>query len=127
MRATVVALTLVFAFALTAIPTASQAQINPFKHSGMDLSAEDVELLKGAAGKLYMGHTAELGTVERWQNPATGNTGAVKLIKIFEYTYEGQQMPCRRMVHVIKIKGDSDPHQYFLNRCEVEPDIWKIL
>jgi len=101
----------------------AQAQLNPFTRSGFELSQEDIEMLKAAAAKLYVGETAPVGKGEHWANEATGNSGTVQLIGLFDH----QGLPCRRLQHDIKIKGVSDPYRFIVDRCKVADGSWKQL
>ena len=98
------------------------AQINPFKGWGADLSSEDVELLKAAASRLYRSEAPRVGDVERWANTDSGNSGAVALIEIFSV----DEMPCRKLRHVVKIEGDADTKSVFVSRCQIPNGEWKI-
>jgi surface antigen len=101
----------------------AQAQLNPFTRSGFELSQEDIDMLKAAAAKLYVGETAAVGTVESWSNEASGNSGTVELIGLFRH----QDLPCRRLQHDIRIKGVSDPYRFIFDRCKTADGSWKQL
>ena len=101
----------------------AQAQLSPFKRSGFDLSEEDLDMLGAAAQKLYIDESVPVGTVETWSNPASGNTGTVELIGIFEH----KGLPCRRLQHDIKVKDVADPFRYIFDRCKVPSGEWKLL
>ncbi len=113
------------AFVLAALimagPTAHAA--DPFKRSGFRLDPSDYALLGAAAEKLYLVDGVEVGSVEEWNNPETGNHGTVRLIGTPEY----QGMPCRRLQHDIEIKRGRDPYRFTLDRCRTDDDEWKIL
>jgi len=107
---------------LSAVITQSAiAQVNPFGRSGVELTAEDLQMLKSAGSKLYEGETAEVGTVESWSNPQSGNSGTIKLIDLTEY----KGMPCRRLQHDIAIKNVADPFRYVVDRCQTPSGEWK--
>ena len=96
---------------------------NPFKKSGFQLDESDLPLLETAAGKLYLTDDAEVGSVEAWNNPETGNRGTVKLIRKHEY----KGLPCRRLQHDIELKRVGDPYRFVLDRCRTKDGEWKIL
>ncbi|WP_420349107.1 hypothetical protein [Pelagibius sp.] len=100
-----------------------QAQLNPFQRSGFELTPEDIQMLQTAAARLYQGETAEVGTVETWSNAASGNTGAVQLVQIFEH----QGLTCRRLQHDIKINDVEDTFRYIFDRCKTASGEWKLL
>ncbi len=106
-----------------ALAVPAQAQLNPFKRSGFELSQEDIDLLAAAGRKLYEDESVAVGTVETWSNPATGNTGSIQLIGIFEHN----GLPCRRLQHDIKIKVVRDPFRYLFDRCKLPSGEWKLL
>ena len=101
----------------------AQAQLNPFTRSGFELSQEDIDMLKAAAEKLYLGETAPVGKAEHWANVATGNSGTVQLIGLFDH----QGLPCRRLQHDITIKNVADPYRFIVDRCKAADGSWKQL
>jgi len=111
-----------FLLAAAVVPPA-QAQLNPFTRSGFELSQEDIDLLKAAAAKLYIGETAPVGKAEAWSNEKTGNSGIVQLIGLFDY----KGLPCRRLQHDITIKGVADPYRFIFDRCKTADGSWKQL
>ena len=113
--------TLVAAIALAAV--GAEAQVNPFKRTGFELTPQDIELLKEAAKKLYIGEAAPVGTIEKWSNPETGNEGTVELVRTFAH----KEMPCRRLQHDITISKVSDSYRFVIDRCKVPTGEWKIL
>ena len=108
---------------LGAIGLPAQAQFNPFTRAGFELSQEDIDMLSAAAEKLYVGEAAEVGTVETWSNPKSGNTGAVQLIGLFDH----QGLPCRRLQHDIRIAKVADPFRFIFDRCKTADGAWKTL
>lgn len=111
--------------AIAAIVIASQAAYgaNPFRGSGFQLDERDLPLLDVAARKLYLAEHVEVGAVESWTNPETGNRGTVTLIEIHEY--EG--LPCRRLQHDVELKRARDPYRFTVDRCRTRDGEWKIL
>jgi surface antigen len=101
----------------------ARAQINPFKTLPDQLTPEDLRLLKQAAAKLYIGETARAGTVEGWRNPESGNSGGVKLVKIFKT----DGMTCRRLQHRVRLKGQTNVYEVVQNRCRMPDGSWKVL
>jgi surface antigen len=109
--------------ALTTMSAPTHAVVDPFKGSGFVLDESDLALVKTAAGKLYSADGVEVGAVEEWSNPETGNHGTVKLIRKHEY----KGLPCRRLQHDIKLKRITDHYRFTLDRCKVADGEWKIL
>ena len=101
----------------------AQAQMNPFTRSGFELSQDDIDMLQAAAEKLYIGETAPVGKAEHWANAATGNSGTVQLIGLFDH----KGLPCRRLQHDISIKNVDDPYRFIVDRCKVADGTWKQL
>lgn len=112
---------LVLAALVMASPSAHAA--DPFKRSGFRMDASDYALLGAAAEKLYLDDGVEVGSVEAWTNPETGNHGTVRLVGKHEY----QGMPCRRLQHDIELKRGRDPYRFVLDRCRTNDEEWKIL
>ena len=98
------------------------AQLNTFTEGGLDLTAEDWELLETAASKLYA-EEKPIGSVESWSNAQSGNHGTIELIR----AGERQGMPCRRLQHDIKVKDVADPFRFTVDRCKTAEGAWKAL
>lgn len=118
-----IAVAFVAAVTVAGLALPAQAQLNPFKRSGFELTPEDIQLLQTAAARLYEGETAEVGTVETWSNAASGNTGAVQLVQIFEH----QGLTCRRLQHDIKVNDVENTFRYIFDRCKTAAGEWKLL
>ena len=101
----------------------AQAQLNPFTRAGFELSQEDIDMMKAAAAKLYLGETAAVGKGEHWANDKSGNSGTVQLIGLFDH----QGLPCRRLQHDIKIHDVDDPFRFIVDRCKAADGTWKQL
>lgn len=96
---------------------------NPLRGSAFQLVESDRILLDAAARKLYAREDVELGAVENWKNPETGNGGTVTLIQIHEHA----GMPCRLLQHEIVLARVKDPYRFRVDRCRTEEGEWKIL
>jgi len=110
------------AIALGLLSTPAAAQINFFEGYVINLTKDDLDSMNMAAAALYKGEVARLDATSTWKNPKSGNSGTVKLIGI--YRYNG--MPCRRLAHAVKIKGEADPKRFRIDRCRVSNGDWKI-
>lgn len=83
-----------------------------------ELTTEDVEIIKHKA-RVEMGDKPE-GTMLEWDNPKSGNTGSVTLLKRF--SAEGRE--CRALRHVLNVVRAESFH-YKLTIC-LQPDgTWK--
>lgn len=109
--------------AIAALTLPADAQLNPFRRSGFEVSDADVRLAGAAAAKLYEGEHALLGDIERWANPESGNQGTVRLVHIFTHN----DLPCRRLQHDIRLADVGTPFRYIFDRCRLPSGEWKLL
>lgn len=107
-------------FATASAPTLA---VDPFRGSGFQLDESDLPLLDMAASKLYLSDTVEVGTVEEWANPKSGNHGTVELTRKHEY----KGLPCRSLQHHIELQRVHDPYRFTVDRCRTNEGEWKIL
>ncbi len=114
--------TIGLAIALGLFSTPAAAQINFFEGYVINLTRGDLDSMNMAAAALYEGAGARIDAISTWKNPKSGNSGVVKLIGI--YRYKG--MPCRRLAHAVRIKGEADPKRFRIDRCRVSNGDWKI-
>lgn len=113
----------ILATAMIAVGASAVAQINPFGHSGGSVSKDDTKYIEAASSKIYKADNPQIGATEKWSNPATGNSGTVSLMQVFEK----DGMPCRKLRHNIKIQGQKDPVVYIFSRCRMKSGEWKWL
>ena len=97
------------------------AQLNALTRGGLDLTAEDWELLEAAAAELYATEDQPIGAAETWSNDQSGNSGRIELVRTGEY----QGMPCRRLKHDIRVKDVGDPFHFIVDRCRTPDGAWK--
>jgi surface antigen len=98
------------------------AQGNPFNPLvRLKLSSEDIAMAGSAADQLY--EAGAVGEVAAWSNDATGNSGQVKLLEMFEY--EGYA--CKAVEHVIKTAKNPDPNTLVVKSCLAEDGTWKLI
>ena len=119
-RSTIIAMLAAVTFTLAVTPSYA---LNPFKRSNFQLEDGDIPLLEAAAQKLYLVEAVDVGAVESWNNAESGNYGTVTLIQ--KHAHQG--LPCRRLQHDIKIKGEADPYRFIIDRCKTEDGSWKLL
>ena len=115
------------ALALIAAPSFTAAQQLIFAPLGTnlipkELTRDDINGLTTAASKLYTAETVQVGAVERWSNPETGNSGTVTLNREFQH----RGMPCREFTHRLNL-GHQREQVYKVSRCRVESGEWKLL
>jgi surface antigen len=101
---------------------AATAQVNPFGDS-LDLKESDIAMLQAAASALFQDEKAAVGQSETWNNPETGNSGVVSVVRLFEHG----GLPCKRLQHTIKQKGFADRSIYQFARCRTSDGSWKLL
>src|SRR5512147_1650435 len=102
------------AFALLAAAvTPASAQVSPFGPGAFSVPNSDAPLLRAAEAKLY-DPAAKVGAHEHWSNPETGDEGSVTLIS----TFERDGMACRRIAHLIKVRGNQVQRQFVISRCK---------
>ena len=86
------------------------------------LPPADLPLAGDAEAKLY-DPTAKVGASESWSNPKTGDSGTVTLIS----TFERQGQACRRLAHVLKVRGIQGERLFVISRCLQSDGSWKIV
>lgn len=102
----------------SAVPAA--AQLNPFGRIGATVTDDDIALARAAVDELR-GETLTVGAESAWQNPATGNRGRLKYLE--SLTIDG--LPCRKIVHQVRLKNQSDPRYSTLITCKTPDGSWK--
>jgi surface antigen len=109
----VVALTL---FAAVTSPAAADGLVNPFDSSGIALSKEDSELMRGALRSVL--ETKKAGTAADWKS-SSGRAGRATSLDVFEQN----GMACANVEHVFTAGGGTT---YRLPFCETADGTWKI-
>jgi surface antigen len=94
---------------------------------GVRLSNHDLKAMAAAAQPLLDDDSLALGTSRDWSNPESGDHGTIQLQKRFEYTYEGNKLPCRELRYHVQTTGNADPYNFKLDRCKAADGAWKIL
>ncbi|MCP4317717.1 MAG: hypothetical protein GY789_17285 [Hyphomicrobiales bacterium] len=111
-----ITLPLLFAFGT------ATAQISFHQPSIRGLPEGDFEFLLEAETKLYTSDTPEIGMTESWLNDENGDHGTAEILDIFEW----QDLPCRKIQHILHIVGEKDMRTVTVDRCQVESGEWKI-
>jgi len=116
---------LCFSFALAVclfLPTAVQAQVNPFRGSGSrGLSPEDNQLLFDSVARLNAAEPSQVGGSEAWSNPQTNSSGTSKILRVFH----SRGMACHLVRHHIVVAGGQPGHNYRLTWCRTPSGEWK--
>jgi surface antigen len=103
------------------IAGAAHAQLLPTWETNITLTQQDLDMIHGAVTNQV--HGKPVGTRVTWSNPASGNSGYVKLNK--KLVKNGQQ--CESIGYTVRSKGPPvyTEHYYFTS-C-LQPDgTWKI-
>lgn len=107
---------------LVGLATASaQAQLLPTWETNIVLTQQDLDMIHSAVTNQV--HGKPLGTVASWSNPASGNSGSLKLVK--KLVLKNQR--CEEVEYTVR-SGGSPPYSehYHLTSC-LQPDgTWKI-
>jgi hypothetical protein len=103
------------------------AGLNPFGPAGLPLTEQDYAAMAKAADPLLNDDTIALGTTRDWSNPTSGNKGSITLMERFEYTYEGNKLPCRKLKYRAVIQNLADPYNLVIQRCRIANGEWKLL
>jgi len=90
---------------------------------GRGLTKEDLEMVRQASAELYQNPKATVGMFNTWENPQSGNSGTVMLIKQFQ----AKGLECWRLRHNLMIKVGNTKRQIEVSRCKAPDGTWKIL
>lgn len=113
-------------FAVVTGADAAHAQINPFgKWAQVGFTKEDAEMNQAAQASLYEKPDVKAGDKASWQNPASGNSGAITATRIYKY----KDMPCVDLNSTFELKDSQDKGKKELKstRCKVVSGEWKVL
>jgi surface antigen len=109
-----------FALLLVAAPAAAQL-MGPLWETNVALTRGDLDMIRATlAGKIH-GHPA--GTTARWQNPVSGNSGKITLLRVFEQNGER----CERIQYHNYARERWRPNDHFtLTSCRQPDGSWKL-
>jgi 17 kDa outer membrane surface antigen len=85
------------------------------------ITGEDIELIRRAVEPLFLSDS--IGALARWDNPKSGNTGAVRLRKI----YEMKGMSCRELLYTTQYRGKAQPSVTKVDWCKIPSGEWKLV
>jgi surface antigen len=103
------------------LAASAQAQLLPTWETHITLTQQDLDIIRGAVTDQV--HGKSVGTIASWHNPASGNSGSIKLVK--KLTRKNQQ--CEDVEYVVRSGGTPvyTEHYHFIS-C-LQPDgTWKI-
>jgi surface antigen len=111
------------AFALVLLrATAATAQSLPLIYGGSGrITGGDMELIRRAAEPLFSAETA--GAQTRWANAESGNSGAIRLRRI----YELKGLSCRQLLYTTKYRAETKPSATTLDWCRLPSGEWKLV
>ncbi|HEY2131853.1 MAG TPA: hypothetical protein VGH36_02585 [Acetobacteraceae bacterium] len=104
---------------------ASQAQISPFgnpQRQAEGLVQGDKDMLYAAVEELNNQPSIHPGDKRDWHNPASGNSGSVRVLRLF--TEAGA--PCHSLAYDVSFKAKRPGRTYTLNWCKTKDGTWKI-
>lgn len=116
---------LALAATLAVLATGEAARAQPLAPMvfGRILTAapEDLPIVREASAPLF--DAAAAGTTTEWSNPRTGNSGTIKLRRIF--TLKG--MPCRTFDYTTWTEHHTNEMRVVADWCKVADDGWKLI
>ena len=100
---------------------AAEAQLLPTWGSHITLTQQDLDMIHGTVTNQVHGKPA--GTTANWANPASGNSGSIKLIK--KLPLKNQQ--CEDIEYTVRSGGTPVySEHYHLRSCLQTDGTWKI-
>ena len=103
------------------IAGSAQAQLLPTWETHITLTQQDLDMIRGAV--THEVHGKLVGTTASWSNPASGNTGAIKLVK--KLTWKNQQ--CEDIEYTVRSGGTPVYTEHYHFTSCLQPDgSWKI-
>jgi hypothetical protein len=109
--------------AVLALSEPALAQYPAFGVFGRILTAapEDLPVVREASAPLFDATAA--GTTREWSNPATGNSGTIKLRRIFALN----GMPCRTFDYTTWTGHHTSETRVVIDWCKVANNGWKLV
>ena len=103
------------------LQSAHAQPVGSFWESNVTLTQADLDMITGDLAKQI--HGKQLGVTASWNNPASGNSGTVKLLKIL--TREGRR--CEEIEYRISPPEKAMPSdRYVLTSCMQPDGSWKL-
>jgi hypothetical protein len=106
-----------------ALSEPARAQYPAFAVFGRILTAapEDLPMVREASAPLFDATAA--GTTREWSNPETGNSGTIKLRRIFALN----GMPCRTFDYTTWTGHHTSETRVVVDWCKVADNGWKLV
>ena len=99
---------------------AAQAQLLPTWESHITLTQQDMEMIHNAVTNQI--HSKPVGTMASWSNPASQNSGSMKLVK--KLVHKGQQ--CEDIDYTVRSGAPVYTEHYHLTSCLQLDGTWKL-
>lgn len=110
-----------FAIFLCLATASAEAQLLPTWETNIVLTQQDLDMIHGAVTNQV--HGKPLGTIASWSNPASGNSGSVKLVK--KLRRKDQQ--CEDIEYTVRSGGSPAYSEHYHFTSCLQPDgTWKI-
>jgi surface antigen len=109
------------ATAVLLIAVSAKAQLFPTWETHITLTQQDLDMIRGAVTNQV--HGKPVGTTASWSNPASGNSGSIRLVR--KLTRQNQQ--CEEIEYTVRSKGPSIYSEHYHFTSCLQPDgTWKI-
>ena len=103
------------------IAGAAQAQLLPTWETNITLTQQDLDMIHNAVTNQV--HGKPVGTTASWSNPASGNSGSIKLVK--KLTRKNQR--CEEIEYTVRSGGTPIYTEHYHFTSCLQPDgTWKI-
>jgi surface antigen len=103
------------------IAASVQAQLLPTWETHITLTQQDLDMIRDAV--TYKVHGKPAGTTASWSNPASGNSGSIKLVK--KLSRKNQQ--CEEIQYTMRSGGSPVYTEHYNFVSCLQPDgTWKI-
>lgn len=88
---------------------------------GTELTAQDLALIRSTVQRDI--HGKRVDTVATWNNPATGNSGRITLLRKFAR----QSRPCEQIAYGVTLsERAAHPYRYVFISCRQPDGTWKL-
>jgi surface antigen len=109
-------------FAGLIVAASAQAQLLPTWETHIILTQPDLDMIHSAVTNQIHGKPA--GTTASWSNPASGNSGSIRLVK--KSARKNQQ--CEEIEYTVRSKGPPVYTEHYQFTSCLQPDgNWKIV
>ena len=100
---------------------AAEAQLLPTWETSVTLTQQDLDLIHGAVTNQIHGKPA--GTTASWSNPASGNSGSIKLVR----KLARKNLRCEDIEYMVRSGGTPIYSEHYHFTSCLQPDgTWKI-